>query len=86
MSHASPMLRRGGPAFLVTAPPLLTGPVGASVKPRLCDDPKQWPVPVRLVQDVGRVPHRRSLARPAAVHRSADEREPWNPAESVTPA
>ena len=33
-----------------------------------------------------RVPHRRSLARPAAVHRSADEREPWNPAESVTPA
>ena len=25
-------------------------------------------------------------ARPAAVHRSADEREPWNPAESVTPA
>ena len=23
---------------------------------------------------------------PAAVHRSADEREPWNPAESVTPA
>jgi len=23
---------------------------------------------------------------PAAVHRSPDEREPWNPAESVTPA
>ena len=26
------------------------------------------------------------LAMAAAVHRSADEREPWNPAESLTPA
>jgi hypothetical protein len=86
VSQASPVLRRGGPAFPVTAAPLLTGPVGASVKPRLCDDPKQWPASVRLVQDVGRVPHRRSLAMPAAVHRSPHEREPWNPAESVTPA
>ena len=26
------------------------------------------------------------LAMAAAVHRSGDEREPWNPAESLTPA
>ena len=26
------------------------------------------------------------LAMAAAVHRSADQREPWNPSESLTPA